>query len=101
LHHEHKSKHRPPERNGRLRQGGGDGSFSEAARQLGATPSATSRAVARLEKALGTQLLQRTTRKLRLSDSGEEIHARCRDMLNAAQAVLPPPAPSMPNRKGR
>lgn len=64
------------------------GSFSEAARQLGATPSATSRAIARLEKALGTQLLQRTTRKLRLSESGEEIHARCRDMLNAAQAVL-------------
>lgn len=64
------------------------GSFSEAARQLGATPSATSRAIARLEKALGTQLLQRTTRKLRLSASGEEIHARCRDMLNAAQAVL-------------
>ncbi|ADJ63417.1 LysR family transcriptional regulator [Herbaspirillum seropedicae] len=64
------------------------GSFSEAARQLGATPSAISRAIARLEKALGTQLLQRTTRKLRLSESGQDIHARCRDMLNAAQAVL-------------
>ncbi|MBV8624339.1 MAG: LysR family transcriptional regulator [Herbaspirillum sp.] len=64
------------------------GSFSAAARQLGATPSAISRSVARLEKALGTQLLQRTTRKLRLSDSGREIHARCRDMLDAAQSVL-------------
>ncbi|MCP1571955.1 LysR family transcriptional regulator [Herbaspirillum rubrisubalbicans] len=64
------------------------GSFSEAARQLGATPSAISRAIARLEKALGTQLLQRTTRKLRLSESGREIHERCRDMLHAAQAVL-------------
>ncbi|CAM3842327.1 DNA-binding transcriptional LysR family regulator [Kerstersia gyiorum] len=64
------------------------GSFSEAARQLGSTPSATSRAVARLEKALGTRLLQRTTRKLRLSESGQEVHAMCLDMVQAAQAVL-------------
>ena len=64
------------------------GSFSAAARQLGSTPSATSRAVARLEKALGTRLLQRSTRKLRLSESGHEIHARCLDMVHAAQAVM-------------
>lgn len=64
------------------------GSFSETARQLGATPSAVSRSVSRLEKALGTRLLQRTTRKLRLSDSGHEVHARCTDMVNAAQAVM-------------
>lgn len=64
------------------------GSFSEAARQLGSTPSATSRAVARLEKALGTRLLQRTTRKLRLSESGREAHAHCLEMVQAAQAVL-------------
>ncbi|MEQ9900127.1 LysR family transcriptional regulator [Pectobacterium punjabense] len=64
------------------------GSFSETARQLGATPSAISRSVARLEKALGTRLLQRTTRKLRLSENGHEVHARCVDMVNAAQAVM-------------
>jgi DNA-binding transcriptional LysR family regulator len=64
------------------------GSFSEAARQLGAAPSAVSRSVARLEKALGTRLLQRTTRKLRLSESGHEVHARCVDMVSAAQAVM-------------
>lgn len=64
------------------------GSFSEAARQLGTTPSATSRSIARLEKALGTRLLQRTTRKLRLSESGEEVHQRCLDMVNAARAVM-------------
>ncbi|MEH0833910.1 LysR family transcriptional regulator [Pectobacterium cacticida] len=64
------------------------GSFSETARQLGATPSAISRSVARLEKALGTRLLQRTTRKLRLSESGHEIYARCVDMVNAAQSVM-------------
>lgn len=64
------------------------GSFSEAARQLGSTPSATSRGVARLEKALGLRLLERTTRKLRLSEAGREVHARCLDMVHAAQAVL-------------
>ncbi|CAM4067193.1 LysR family transcriptional regulator [Kerstersia similis] len=64
------------------------GSFSGAARQLGSTPSATSRAVARLEKALGTRLLLRTTRKLRLSESGREVYAGCTDMVQAAQAVM-------------
>lgn len=48
-------------------------SFSETARQLGTTPSAVSRAIARLERALGTRLLYRTTRKLRLSESGQQV----------------------------
>ncbi|MGE8213533.1 MAG: LysR family transcriptional regulator [Stenotrophomonas sp.] len=64
------------------------GSFSEAARQLGATPSATSRSVARLEKALGIRLLQRSTRKLRLSDLGQEVFQRCSDVSSAAQSVM-------------
>ncbi|WP_340614452.1 LysR family transcriptional regulator [Xenorhabdus thailandensis] len=64
------------------------GSFSETARQLAATPSAISRSVAKLEKALGTRLLQRTTRKLRLSESGQEVYKRCLDMINAAQEVM-------------
>ncbi|WP_462382774.1 LysR family transcriptional regulator [Pseudomonas sp. Marseille-QA0892] len=64
------------------------GSFSEAARQLGTTPSSTSRSVARLEKALSTRLLIRTTRKLRLSERGEDIYRRCVDMVSAGRAVL-------------
>lgn len=64
------------------------GSFSEAARQLGTTPSAVSRAIARLEQELNTRLLQRTTRKLRLSESGAEIYRHGQDMMSAAQAVL-------------
>ncbi|KIH84537.1 LysR family transcriptional regulator [Pseudomonas batumici] len=64
------------------------GSFSEAARQLGSSPSAVSRSISRLEKALATRLLQRTTRKLRLSDSGEETFKRCREMVNAARSVM-------------
>ena len=64
------------------------GSFSEAARQLGTSPSAVSRSVARLEKALAIRLLQRTTRKLGLTDAGQEVFKRCNEMAGAAQAVM-------------
>lgn len=63
------------------------GSFSEAARQLGISPSVASRGVARLEKGLSVQLLQRTTRKLRLNECGEEAYKRCRSVVNAARLV--------------
>ena len=64
------------------------GSFSEAARQMGASPSSVSRSISRLEKALATRLLQRTTRKLRLSEGGEEVFKRCQEMVNAARSVM-------------
>lgn len=64
------------------------GSFSEAARQTGSTPSAISRSIARLERALKTHLLQRTTRKLRLSDSGVAVYKHCRDMVASAHAAM-------------
>lgn len=64
------------------------GSFSAAARRHGLTPSAVSRQVARLEKALGVSLLQRTTRQLRLTEAGMEVLARGREMVAAAQATV-------------
>ncbi|HIE4392681.1 TPA: LysR family transcriptional regulator [Serratia liquefaciens] len=64
------------------------GSFSAAARRLGTSPSAASRSVAKLEQALALQLLHRTTRKLRLSEQGEEVFLRCRSMLDAAHSVM-------------
>lgn len=64
------------------------GSFSEVARQLGATPSAVSRSISRLERALGAQLLQRTTRKLGLTPGGIEILQHCTDIVSAARAVM-------------
>ena len=67
------------------------GSFSAAARQLGTTPSAVSRQVSRLEKQLGIQLIQRTTRQLRLTRAGEAAFARCSELAAAAQAVLQVP----------
>jgi DNA-binding transcriptional LysR family regulator len=46
------------------------GSLTSAAVVLGTTPSVLSRAIARLEARLGTQLLRRTTRSQSLTDAG-------------------------------
>ena len=64
------------------------GSFSAAARQLGMTPSAISRQVARLESALGVRLLERSTRQLRLTEAGDATLQRCRSMLDAADEAV-------------
>lgn len=53
------------------------GSFSAAARRLGIPKATVSAKVARLEKRLGLSLLQRTTRKLRMTEAGEQYFRRC------------------------
>lgn len=53
------------------------GSFSAAARRLGAPKATVSAKVARLEKRLGLSLLQRTTRKLRMTEAGEQYFRHC------------------------
>jgi len=47
------------------------GSFAGAAGDLGLTPSAVSKLIARLETRLGVRLVNRTTRKLSLTSEGE------------------------------
>jgi Transcriptional regulator len=64
------------------------GSFSAAAKISGATPSAISRSVSRLEQALGSKLLHRTTRKLALSETGKMVYEHAQEMLNAAQMAI-------------
>ena len=64
------------------------GSFTAAAKATGATPSAISRSVSRLEQALGSKLLHRTTRKLALSDTGKMVYEHAQEMLNAAQMAM-------------
>lgn len=54
------------------------GSFSAAARELGVPPSTLSRKVAGLEQRLGARLLERTTRRLRLTEAGALYYERCR-----------------------
>lgn len=50
------------------------GSFSAAARLLGMPKSTVSRKVSELEERLGARLVQRTTRKLSLTDAGRTYH---------------------------
>lgn len=59
------------------------GSFTAAARALGVPKSSTSRGVAALERELNTQLLQRTTRELKLTDSGRTFYERARGAMAA------------------
>jgi DNA-binding transcriptional LysR family regulator len=54
------------------------GSFKAAATSLGISVSVVSRRVQALEERLGVGLLHRTTRRLRLSDVGRELHAEVR-----------------------
>jgi DNA-binding transcriptional LysR family regulator len=64
------------------------GNFSTAARITGATPSAISRCVSRLEQEMGTKLLHRTTRKLALTETGKSVYEHALDMLEAAQQAM-------------
>ncbi|MEM0987967.1 MAG: LysR substrate-binding domain-containing protein [Pseudomonadota bacterium] len=52
------------------------GSFAAAAKALAMTPSGVSRRIGRLEERLGVRLLNRTTRRLSLTDAGERYHLR-------------------------
>ena len=66
-------------------------SFTGAAEQLGLPKSTVSRKVAQLEERLGVRLVQRTTRKLALTDIGEAYYERCArivaDVASAEQLV--------------
>jgi len=55
--------------------------FAEAARQLHMSPPSVTRAVSLLEEALGTRLLIRTTRSVKLTETGERYLDDCRRIL--------------------
>ena len=63
------------------------GGFAAAGRALGIPKSRLSRRVAELEAQLGVRLLQRTTRKLSLTDVGEAYLRHCQALREAAQAA--------------
>lgn len=62
--------------------------FSAAARRSNASPSRLSKAVKRLEQALGARLLNRNTRGLRLTETGESFYRHCRAMLEEAEKAM-------------
>lgn len=58
-----------------------EGSLAAAARRLGRSPAAVSRAIAFLEAHTGAALLHRTTRTIKLSEAGERYASACRRVL--------------------
>ena len=61
--------------------------MSAAAKHLGHTPSHVSKEIARLESRLGTRLLNRTTRRISLTESGRIYYENARRMVDDAHAV--------------
>lgn len=57
------------------------GSFAAAARDSGLTPAAVSKRIKKLEEWLGVRLLDRTTRRLSLTEAGGRFYERCRHIL--------------------
>lgn len=60
------------------------GGFAAAARQLGVTRSAVQKQVALLEAELGVRLLDRTTRRTRLTHAGQALAPTCRQLVELA-----------------
>jgi DNA-binding transcriptional LysR family regulator len=63
-------------------------SFSAAARRMALTPAAVSRNVAMLERNLGVRLFQRSTRKLTLTEAGEQFLVSIGGSLDALQSAI-------------
>lgn len=63
------------------------GNFSAAAHALGLTPSAVSKRVMTLEQDLGVRLFQRTTRRLTLTEEGQQVFEHAQRIALEAEAV--------------
>lgn len=62
-------------------------SFRRAAEVLHRSQSAVSAHVQQLEDELGLSLLERTTRRVNLTDAGRTLHARCKSMMADLKSV--------------
>jgi DNA-binding transcriptional LysR family regulator len=58
------------------------GSFAAAAKRLGMSPAMVTNHVKSLEERLGARLLNRTTRKLSLTEAGQDYHESCAQILS-------------------
>ena len=63
------------------------GGFSTAAKAMGVSASSVTRAVAELEASLGVQLLKRTTRKVSLTQAGQDYVRNMRPLLTELDRV--------------
>ena len=62
-----------------------EGSFAKAARALDLAPAVVTRLVAELEEHLGARLINRTTRRLALTDTGEAYLERVRQIMTEVE----------------
>ncbi|AOM41113.1 LysR family transcriptional regulator [Xenorhabdus hominickii] len=62
-------------------------SFTEAAKSLRLSKSSVSREISQLEVRLGTQLLNRTTRKIQVTEVGLSYYQYCSRILNEAKSA--------------
>ncbi|QGZ65250.1 LysR family transcriptional regulator [Paraburkholderia acidisoli] len=60
-----------------------EGSLAAAARRFGLSPAMAGKYVSAVEAGLGARLLQRSTRRLSLTDVGQVYYERCRHILEA------------------
>ncbi len=63
------------------------GTFSEAARKLGMTPSTVSKLIGRIEARLGVRLVERSTRHLSLTDEGQIYYERSTSLLSGLDDI--------------
>ncbi|CAB3744096.1 HTH-type transcriptional regulator DmlR [Paraburkholderia sediminicola] len=64
------------------------GSFTAAAERLGMAAPMVSKHVARLERQLGARLLNRTSRRMSLTEAGSLFHDQCRQVLDTLDAAV-------------
>jgi DNA-binding transcriptional LysR family regulator len=77
------------------------GSFTAAAESLNVQKSTISRRIAQLEDTLGIRLIQRTTRKLKLTPEGEELFNRAQPLVDDLEAVQDDISASKTELRGR
>jgi DNA-binding transcriptional LysR family regulator len=77
------------------------GNFVRAGEALGLTPSAISRAVARLEARIGVRLFDRNPRAVVLTDEGRRFHAQVAPMLTGIEEAAEEAAGASATVRGR
>ncbi|SFD96165.1 LysR family transcriptional regulator [Paracidovorax konjaci] len=70
------------------------GSFTASAERLQMSRAMVTRYVAEMERWLGARLLQRTTRRVTLTDAGEQCLRRCLQMIDIAREVVDETSPA-------
>lgn len=76
------------------------GSYVKAAERQETSKAVLSRQVLELETRLGTRLLNRTTRRLSLTETGAAYFERCVQILTTCARPTPPREPPRPPRAG-